>query len=119
MDYKKGEIWWADLDGPRGLEPGYRRPVVIIQSDDFNKSKIRTVIVIVISSNLSLAKAPGNIKLGVTKSIGLRKESVINVSQVITLDKSTLTEKVGKLTGSQRQELNEGLKLVLDIETGI
>lgn len=115
MNFKKGEIWWADLDEPRGSEPGYRRPVVIVQSDEFNKSKIKTVIVAVVTSNLKLAKAPGNIKLGATKNIGLKKESVINVSQVITLDKSYLTEKAGKLSASQRQELNEGLKLVLDI----
>ncbi len=115
MNFKKGEVWWADLDEPRGSEPGYRRPVVIVQSDDFNKSKIKTVLVAVVTSNLDLAKAPGNIKLGATKNIGPRKESVINVSQVITLDKSYLTEKTGKLSVNQRQELNEGLKLVLDI----
>ena len=115
MSYKKGEIWWADLDEPRGSEPGYRRPVVIVQSDDFNKSKIRTIIVVVISSNIRLAEAPGNIGLGVTKSTGLRKESVINISQVVTLDKSYLIKKVGKLLGSQKQELDEGLKLILDI----
>ncbi|MEE9397857.1 MAG: type II toxin-antitoxin system PemK/MazF family toxin [Methylococcales bacterium] len=115
MNFKKGEIWWADLDEPRGSEPGYRRPVVIVQSDYFNKSKIQTVIVAVISSNLNLAKAPGNIKLGATKTIGLKKESIINVSQVITLDKSYLIEKTGKLSTNQKQELNEGLKLVLDI----
>ena len=115
MNFKKGEIWWADLDEPRGSEPGYRRPVVIVQSDDFNKSIIQTVIVAVITSNLNLAKAPGSIKMGATKSIGLKRESVINVSQVITLDKSYLTEKAGKLSANQRQELNEGLKLVLDL----
>ena len=115
MNFKKGEIWWADLDEPRGSEPGYRRPVVIVQSDDFNKSIIQTVIVAVITSNLNLAKAPGNIKMGATKSIGLKRESVINVSQVITLDKSYLTEKAGKWSANQRQELNEGLNLVLDL----
>ena len=115
MHFRKGEIWWAELDEPRGSEPGYRRPVVIVQSDDFNKSRIRTIIVAVISSNIRLAEAPGNVRLGVTKSTGLRKESVINVSQVITLDKSYLTKKAGKLTGNQKQELDEGLKLVLDI----
>ena len=115
MNYKKGEVWWADLDEPRDSEAGYRRPVVIIQSDDFNKSKIRTVIAAIITSNLNLANAPGNVKLGATKSIGLQKESVINVSQIITLDKSYLNEKVGKLNTNQEQELTEGLKLVLDI----
>jgi len=115
MNYKRGEIWWADLDEPGGSEPGYRRPVVIVQSDDFNKSKIRTVIVAVITSNLALARAPGNIKLGATKNMGLQKESVINITQVITLNKSYLTKKAGKLSVSQRQELNDGLRLVLNI----
>ncbi len=115
MNYKKGEIWWADLDKPRGSEPGYRRPVVIVQSDDFNKSNISTILVAVITSNLIFAKAPGNIKLGINKSIGLKKESVINVSQIITLDKSYLTEKAGKLNTIKNQELVAGLKLILDI----
>ena len=115
MNYKKGEIWWADLDDPRGSEPGYRRPVVIVQSNDFNKSKIRTVLVAVITSNLELARAPGNISLGINKRIGLKKESVINVSQIITLDKTYLTKKIGGLSTIQKQELSEGLKLILDI----
>lgn len=115
MKYKKGEIWWADLDEPRGSEPGYRRPVIIIQSDEFNKSKISTVIVAVITSNLALARAPGNVSLGINKRIGLGKESVINVSQLITLDKAYLIEKAGALSPTLKEELAEGLKLVLDI----
>jgi len=115
MNFKRGEIWWADLDEPRGSEPGYRRPVVIVQSDDFNKSKIRTVIVAVITSNLVLAKAPGNIKLRAGRGTGLKKESVINISQIITLDKSYITEKAGKLSVIQKQEMDDGLKLVLNI----
>ena len=115
MNYKRGEIWWADLEEPRGSESGYRRPVVIVQSNDFNKSKIRTVVVAVITSNMALAKAPGNISLGINKRIGLKKESVINVSQIITLDKTYLTEKIGALSTIQKQELAEGLKLILDI----
>ncbi len=115
MNYKKGDIWWADLDEPRGSEPGYRRPVIIVQSDDFNKSHIRTILVTVITSNLTLAKAPGNITLGINRSIGLKKESVINVSQIITLDKSYLIEKAGKLNAIKKQELAESLKLILDI----
>ena len=115
MNYKKGDIWWADLDEPRASEPGYRRPVVVVQSDEFNKSKIRTVIVVVITATLKLARAPGHLQLGKPKRIGLNKESVVNVSQIITLDKSYLTEKVGKLSASQKQELAEGLKLILDL----
>ena len=115
MICKKGEIWWADLDQPRGSEPGYRRPVVVVQSDDFNKSKIRTIIVAVITSNLKLGRAPGNVFLKAAKSTGLNRDSIVNVSQVITLDKSYLVERVGKLTSVQRDELGEGLKLVLDL----
>jgi mRNA interferase MazF len=115
MVIKRGEVWWASLSDPKGSEPGYRRPVVIIQSNPFNESKINTVIISAISSNLQLAKAPGNIKLGKSKSLGLKKESVLNVSQIYTVDKSFLTQKIGKLTPNQINELNEGLKLVLSI----
>ncbi|MFW2439062.1 MAG: type II toxin-antitoxin system PemK/MazF family toxin [Arenicellales bacterium] len=115
MNFKRGEVWWADLDEPRGSEPGYRRPVVIVQSNAFNKSKIRTIIVAVITSNLGLVKAPGNIKLAATKSVGLKKESVINISQLITLDKNYLTERAGKLSEKKCHELHDSLKLILDI----
>ena len=115
MKFKRGDIWWANLDKPRKSEPGYRRPVVIIQSDAFNKSKINTIIVAVISANLALAKAPGNILLGANKRIGLKRKSVINISQIITLDKSYLTGKAGSLNAIQEAELNEGLKLVLSV----
>ena len=96
MVIQRAEIWWANLPEPRGSEPGYRRPVLVIQSDDFNRSRISTVIAIVITSNMKLAEAPGNVYLP-QKLTGLSKDSVANVSQVITLDKSFLTEKVGEL----------------------
>jgi len=115
MSYSKGEIWWADLEEPRGSEPGYRRPVVIVQSDDFNKSRIRTIIVAVITSNLHLGKAPGNVNLQPSESIGLNKESVVNTSQLLTLDKSYLTELIGNLNSNQKDELDDGLKLVLNL----
>jgi len=111
---KKGELWWASLDDPRGSEPGYRRPVVIISSDEFNESKIQTVIVAIITSNLRLGDAPGNFKL-MKKDCGLSKDSVVNVSQVLTLDKSFLTEPIGKLSRKKMLTLNDGLKLVLSI----
>lgn len=116
MNYKQGEIWWADLDDPRGSEPGYKRPVVIVQSNSFNKSNIRTIIVAVVTSNLKLGNAPGNICLPANKTIGLNKESVINISQIITLDKCFLIEKSGKLNKTQLHALNDGLKLVLNIQ---
>jgi mRNA interferase MazF len=86
---RRGEIWWVSLDEPRGSEPGYRRPVVIVQSDDFNRSRIQTVIAAVISSNLNLARAPGNVFLR-ARNTGLPKDSVANVSQLITVDKAFL-----------------------------
>ena len=111
---KRGEIWWASMDGPVGSEPGYRRPVVIVSSNDFNNSLIQTIVAVTVTSNLRLLEAPGNFKLTKAKS-GLTKDSVVNISQVVTLDKSFLTEKSGDLSLKQIQFLNEGLKLVLDL----
>jgi mRNA interferase MazF len=114
MVVKRGEIWWATLGEPRGSEPGYRRPVVVISSNEFNQSKISTVIVAVITSNLRLLEAPGNFSIS-RKESGLTKESVVNVSQVLTLDKSFLSEKSGKLSSKKVVAMNEALKLVLSI----
>jgi mRNA interferase MazF len=104
----RGEIWWANLPDPLGSEPGYRRPVLI---DSFNKSKINTVIVAVITSNLKLAEAPGNLFLS-AKSSGLLKDSVVNVSQVLTIDKTFLTERISSLADYLQDEVDEGLRLV-------
>jgi len=114
MVVNKGEVWWASLEEPRGSEPGYRRPVVIISSNEFNKSKIQTIIVAAITSNLYLAEAPGNFKL-TKKCSGLNRDSVVNVTQLLTLDKSFLTEKTGKLNNKQNQLLTYGLQLALNI----
>jgi mRNA interferase MazF len=94
--------------------PGHRRPVVIIQADAFNHSRINTVLVAVITSNVQLAQAPGNVLLA-TKRSGLPRESVINVSQIITVDKSFLTEQVGSLTSRQMHQLENGLRSVLSL----
>lgn len=109
---KRGEIWWADLADPVGSAPGYRRPVLVIQSKPFNESNIATVIVAVITTNLALGEAPGNVRLSKSES-GLPKPSVVNVSQIITVDKSNLTEKVKSLSGAVVQRIDEGLRLVL------
>jgi len=108
---RRGEIWWADLPEPAGSAPGFRRPVLIVQADEFNRSNIRTVIAAVITSNISLAGAPGNVTLS-KRSTGLNKESVANVSQIITLDKSFLTKRVGRLSGEKLKAVEEGLRLV-------
>ena len=108
---RRGEIWWASLPVPRGSEPGYRRPVVIVQSEAFNRSRIQTVVVAAVTSNLRLALAPGNIRLG--RRAGLPRQSVANVSQLLTLDRSFLREKAGKLSAAELTALDEGLRLVL------
>ena len=109
---RRGEIWWASLPEPSGSGPGYRRPVVIVQANSFNESRIQTAIVAVVTSNLRLADAPGNLLIPASKS-GLRKDSVINVSQLITIDKTFLTERVGRLNSPQLQAMDAGLRLVL------
>jgi mRNA interferase MazF len=114
MVVRRGEIWWAAHRAPRGSEPGYRRPVVIVQADSFNRSKIGTVLAAVITSNLRLADAPGNLRLAKSQS-GLPKDSVINVSQIVTLDKSYLAERVGRLPAEKSAQLEAGLRLVLSL----
>lgn len=111
---KRGELWWASLGDPAGSGPGYRRPVVVVSADEFNRSAIRTVIVAVVTSNLRLGDAPGNFLLS-QRSSPLDRDSVINVSQLLTLDKGHLTERIGALQGGQLRQLNEGLRLVLAV----
>ncbi|PSB04111.1 mRNA interferase MazF2 [filamentous cyanobacterium CCP2] len=108
----RGEIWWANLPDPVGSEPGYRRPVLVIQDDTFTQSQISTVIVVVITSNIRLAEAPGNVLLprGVS---GLSRDSVINISQIFTIDKTFLAERIGSLPDYLQEEIDEGLRTVL------
>lgn len=110
----RGEIWWASLPDPVGSTPGYKRPLLIIQLNEFNKSKINTVIAAAITTNTRLATAPGNVLLSV-KNSRLPKESVINISQIITVDKSFLTEKVHTLASTIMAQVDEGLRLVLKL----
>jgi len=109
---RRGEIWWASLPEPRASEPGYRRPVLIVQSDAFNRSGIHTVVSVALSANTRLASAPGNVLLK-ARQTGLRKDSVANVSQLVTVDKARLAEKVGDLPGRKLEEVEAGLRLVL------
>lgn len=111
---KRGEIWWASLTAPEGSGPGYRRPVLVVQANSFNESRISTVLVAVITSNLALAQAPGNLRISKSDS-GLTKASVINVSQILTIDRRFITERVGYLPGRVMERVNEGLKLVLSV----
>ncbi len=111
---ERGEIWWAQLPDAKASEPGFRRPVVIIQSNAFNRSRIRTTIAVVLTSNLRLAEAPGNVLIPASES-GLPKDSVVNVSQVITVDRTFLTEKCGRLPPKLVKSIDEGLRLALSL----
>jgi mRNA interferase MazF len=111
---RRGEIWWADLPSTGGSEPGCRRPVLIVQQDDFNQSRIPTVMTVALTSNLRLSEAPGNVLLK-NRWTGLPKDSVANISQIVTLDKACLTEKVSMLPAAKTAEVDAGLRLVLNI----
>ena len=111
---KRGEVWWAELPQPIGSAPGYRRPVVVMQSDDFNRSRIGTTVVAAITSNVALAAAPGNVDLR-GRETGLSRDSVVNVSQLITVDNDYLTERVGRLADVLLRQVEDGLRLVLNL----
>lgn len=113
MTIRQGDLFWLDLGEPGGSGPGFRHPYVVVQSDLFNVSKIRTVVVCELTSNLQRAEAPGNVLL--RKGEGnLERESVINISQVYTVDKSVLIEKIGALSQDRIAEISVGLKLLLE-----
>ncbi len=111
---RRGEIWWGSLPEPTGSGPGFRRPLLIVSANSFNDSGISTVVAAVITSNLRLADAPGNVRLPI-KGTGLTKTSVANVSQIITVDKTFLTERIGRLNPRLLAEVDDGLRLVLSI----
>ena len=109
---QRGEVWWADMGEPRGSEPGYRRPVLVVQNDAFNRSRLQTTLVVSLTGNLRLIEAPGNV-LVPAKASGLPKDSVANVTQLLTLDEDFLTERAGKLPPRLMAQVDAGLKLVL------
>lgn len=111
---RRGEIWWADLGVPLGSAPGYRRPVLIISKDIFNDSRISTVIVAVVTSNLKLALAPGNVRVSV-RDTGLSAESVVNVSQLLTVDKGRMQQRVGQLDATKFGEVEDGLRTMMGL----
>ena len=114
MNVGRGEIWWTNLPEPRGSEPGFARPVLIIQADSFNRSRIQTVLAITISSNLRLSRAPGNVSLDAA-SAGLPNDSVANVSQVVTIDRRFLTELAGRVDERVLTRIESGLRQALDL----
>ncbi len=114
MVVQRGDIWWASLPEPVASEPGSRRPIVVVQADDFNRSEIRTVLAVILTTNLRLAEVPGNVLL-LSRQTGLPKDCVANVSQVVTADRSFLTERVGNLSSSLLERIEDGLRLILEL----
>ena len=110
----RGEIWWAHLPEPAGSGPGYRRPVLVVSADSFNFSDLNTVIGVAISSNVDLAESPGNVELAGADS-GLRQDSVVNVTQVLTIDKTRLDHRVGGIDAATMWRVEAGLRLVLEL----
>ncbi len=108
----QGEVWWADLPDPSGSEPGLRRPVVVIQGDAFNRSTLRTVVCVALTSNLAWVNAPGNVPLS-SQMTGLPRDSVANVSQIVTLDRLSLTERTGILPQNSLDVILAGIDMVL------
>ena len=108
----QGEVWWADLAEPAGSKPGFRRPVVVVQGDAFNASTLRTVVCVALTSNLRWADAPGNVLLA-ARATGLPKASVANVTQLVTLDREALTERVGRLSASSLERVIAGIDTLL------
>jgi mRNA interferase MazF len=111
---RRGEIWWASLPPPTGSGPGYRHPVVVIQTNEFNESRIKTAVGVVMTSNLRLAGAPGNFRCG-RQETGLPRDSVVNVSQVVTVDKALFVERVGAISAHLLTQIEEGLRRVLGL----
>ena len=109
---KQGDVYWLDIGEPLGSAPGYRRPFVVIQNELFNRSSINTAVVCALTSNLQRAKAPGNVLLQVREA-GLTKQCVVNVSQIYTVDKQELIERIGNLSARRVLEILDGLQMVL------
>jgi mRNA interferase MazF len=110
---RQGEVYWVDFGEPGGSQPGYRRPAVVVQNDVFNASSIRTVVVCSLTSNLRRAEAPGNVLL-VPGEADLREQSVVNISQVFTVNKRDLVEKIGSLGGERVHQIISGINLLLE-----
>ena len=114
MVVERGQIWWADLGPPDASEPGFHRPILIVQDDAFNRSRLRTVIGVVLTTNMRLLDAPGNVLLP-AKATGLPRDSVANVSQLMTVDRDFLIELAGRIRGQVVRDVEHGLRWVLGL----
>lgn len=113
MAVKQGEIYWVDLGKPGGSEPGYRHPHIVIQNNIFNSSNINTIVVCTLTTNLIRAKAPGNVVLEKGEA-NLPKKSVVNISQIYTVNRNDLTEKIGQVSGKRMKDILDGLRLLME-----
>jgi mRNA interferase MazF len=113
---ERGELWWADLGEPRGSEPALRRPVLVLQADSFNRSRLQTVVVVSLTTNLRLAAAPGNVVCR-PRGNGLRGSSVVNATQISTLDRRFLRGRIGRLPGTTLRQVEDGVRLVLGLSS--
>ncbi len=113
MVINQGDIFWVDLGDPSGSAPGLRHPHIVIQNNIFNYSRINTAVVCALTSNLKRAKAPGNVLLSKGEA-NLKKDSVVNISQIITVDKSDLIEKTGSLSSARIRQIIKGVKLLIE-----
>ena len=113
MTVLQGEIWWAELGLPAGSGPGYRRPVVVVQGDPLNRSRIATIVCVAFTSDMNWASAPGNVPLSAAET-GLSRDSVANVSQIVTLDRRDLAGRIGKLTKTKLDLVLGGIDVVMD-----
>lgn len=113
MTIQQGDIYWIDLDDPKGSEPGFRHPHVVVQNNVFNASRINTVVVCALTSNLKRTAAPGNVALKKGEA-NLKKDSVVNISQLVTVDKADLGERIGRLSAARVREIISGIRLLLE-----
>lgn len=111
---RRGDVWWADLPEPVGSEPGFSRPLLIVSGDTFNASRLHTVVGVMLTTSLHLTNAPGNVLLE-RRDTGLPRDSVANVTQITTLDKNALIERVGSLPGRAMERVEAGLRLMLEL----
>jgi len=115
MDVVRGDVWWADLPDPVASDPGGTRPVLVVQANSFNRSRISTVLAVVITTNERLADLPGNVLLS-SRDSGLKQPSVVNVSQIITADRTFLRERIGRIRSETMGRVESGLRLVLGLK---
>ena len=113
MVVRQGDVWWADLPAPAGSGPGFRRPVLVVQGDPLNRSRLATVVCVPLTSNLKWQDAPGNVLLG-QRASGLPKDSVANVSQIIAVDRAFFTDQVGRIPSRLLAQVVEGIDVILD-----